>query len=186
MIDLSQPVARLKDHLMAGAIRQDGPFTLRSGATSSWYLDGRQTTFSGGGARVVAEAVLAHLDPGAVAVGGMTMGADPIAVSTALVSTDRGRPLNAFSIRKETKDHGTGGRLVGPVRSGDQVTILEDTTTTTGAFVEAIDAAEAAGLVVIQAICLVDRSGTLAVETMTARGIPYVALLNPELLGLDA
>jgi len=184
--DLSQPVARLKEHLMAGAIRQDGPFTLRSGATSSWYLDGRQTTFSGSGARLVAEAVLSHLDPGAVAVGGMTMGADPIAVSAALVSTDLGRPLNAFSIRKEAKDHGTGGRLVGPVKAGDQVTILEDTTTTTGAFIEAIDAAEAGGLLVIQAICLVDRSGQLAAKTMAARGIPYVALLSPELLGLEA
>lgn len=185
MIDLSQPVARLKDHLLVDAIRQDGPFTLRSGATSSWYLDGRQTTFHGSGARLVAEAVLSRLDPGAVAVGGMTMGADPIAVSTALVSTDLGRPLNAFSIRKEAKDHGIGGRLVGPVRSGDRVAILEDTTTTTGAFMEAIDAAEAAGLMVIQAICLVDRSSSLATETMAARGIPYVALLNPETLGLD-
>lgn len=170
---------------MAAAIRQDGPFTLRSGATSSWYLDGRQTTFSGGGSRLVAEAVLSVLDSSAVAVGGMTMGADPIAVATALVSTDLGRPLNAFSIRKEVKDHGTGGRLVGPVQSGDRVTILEDTTTTTGAFMQAVDAAEAAGLLVIQAICLVDRSGSLATETMAARRIPYVALLNPVLLGLD-
>ena len=186
MNDLSQPVARLKAHLMANAIRQDGPFTLRSGATSSWYLDGRQTTFNGGGARLVAEAVLSCLDPGAVAVGGMTMGADPIAVAAALVSTDQGRPLNAFSIRKVAKDHGTGGRLVGPVEAGDPVTILEDTTTTTGAFIEAIDAAEADGLLVIQAICLVDRSGPLASETMAARKIPYVALLSPELLGLGA
>ncbi len=185
-MDLSEPVRRLKEHLMADAIRQDGPFTLRSGAISSWYLDGRQTTFNGRGARLVGEAVLSRLDQDAVAVGGMTMGADPIAVASAMLSTDDRRPLNAFSIRKEAKDHGTGGRLVGPVKSGDRVAILEDTTTTTGAFMEAIDAAEADGLVVIQAICLVDRSSGLATEKMAARGIPYVALLTPETLGLGA
>lgn len=169
---------------MTNAIRTDGPFTLRSGATSSWYLDGRQTTFDGRGARLVAGAVLSRLDDDPVAIGGMTMGADPIAVATALVATDRGRPLKAFSIRKAAKDHGTGGRLVGPVVAGDRVVILEDTTTTTGAFIEAVDAAEAGGLVVVQAICLVDRSGGLAAEKMAARGIPYVALLTPETLGL--
>jgi len=180
---LSDEVSELKEHLMNNAIRTDGPFTLRSGATSSWYLDGRQTTFDGRGARLVAGAVLSRLDDDLVAVGGMTMGADPIAVASAMVATDRGRPLKAFSIRKAAKDHGTGGRLVGPVVDGDRVAILEDTTTTTGAFMEAIDAAEAGGLVVVQAICLVDRSDGLATEKMAARGVPYVALLTPETLG---
>ena len=125
--------ARLVSHLKEHALRTDGPFTLRSGATSSWYLDARKSTFDGEGAAAVGEAVLEALDPDAVAVGGMTMGADPIAVATALLATQRGRPMRAFSIRKQAKDHGTGGRLVGPVHPGDRVVILEDTTTTGGA-----------------------------------------------------
>ena len=182
---LSPEVERLKQHLMNKAIRTDGPFTLRSGAVSSWYLDGRQTTFDGVGARVVAEAVIPFLADAIVAVGGMTMGADPIAVAIALVASDQGRMLNAFSIRKETKGHGTGGRLVGPVGVGSRVVILEDTTSTTGAFMDAIDAAQEDGLVVVQALCLVDRSGGLATEKMAARAIPYRALLTPQLLGLE-
>ena len=185
MSEFPLTVSALRDHLMSNSIRTDGPFTLRSGAISSWYLDGRQSTFNGEGARVVAEAVLEVLDPTVVAVGGMTMGADPIAVATALVGADRGLSLNAFSIRKESKGHGTGGRLVGPAREGDLVAIVEDTTSTTGAFMEAIEAALADGLVVVQAICLVDRSGDLATTKMAERSIPYVALLTPELLGLD-
>ncbi len=183
--NLSPEVERLKRHLKERAIRTDGPFTLRSGAVSSWYLDGRQTTFDGAGARLVAEAVIPFLADDIEAVGGMTMGADPIAVAVALIASDRGRPLNAFSIRKDAKAHGTGGRLVGPVAVGHRVAILEDTTSTTGAFMEAIDAAEAGGLVVVQALCLVDRSGGLAAEKMSARKIPYLALLTPQLLDLE-
>lgn len=167
------------------AVRTDGPFTLRSGKVSSWYLDGRQTTFNGAGARLVAEAVMEQLADGVVAVGGMTMGADPIAIATALVSTDHGRPLNAFSIRKTAKEHGTGGRLVGPVRSGDRVCIVEDTTTTGGAITEAIESALEGGLIISQVVCLVDRSAGIAAEYLADRDIPYVALLTPQSLGVE-
>ena len=95
-------------HLKTYAVRTDGPFTLRSGATSSWYLDGRQVTFDGDGAWLVGRAVFEALDPEVEAVGGMTMGADPIAIATAMVSSEAGRPLKAFSIRKEAKGHGAG------------------------------------------------------------------------------
>ncbi|MGA7228061.1 MAG: orotate phosphoribosyltransferase, partial [Acidimicrobiia bacterium] len=87
----------LIDHLRAHALRTDGPYKLRSGATSDWYLDARQTTFNGEGAGIVAEAVLEVLDPEVEATGGMTMGADPIAVAVALTAHTRGRELNAFS-----------------------------------------------------------------------------------------
>ncbi len=131
---------------------------------------------------LVAEAVLEVLDPGVEAVGGMTMGADPIAVATA---THSGGRLNAFSIRKADKDHGTGGRLVGPVTSGQRVAILEDTTTTGGAFLEAVDVAESSGLVVVQAISLFDRSGGTVGSLMASRSLPYVALVLPADLGVD-
>lgn len=176
--------AKLVSHLKEHALRTDGPFTLRSGASSSWYLDARKTTFDGEGAAAVAEAVLEALDGSADAVGGMTMGADPIAVATAMLATARGRPLRAFSIRKAVKDHGTGGRLVGPVEAGDRVAILEDTTTTGGAAAEAAEVATAEGLEVIQVIALVDRSGGRAAARFAATGVPYRALVEPSDLGV--
>ncbi len=172
-------------HLREHGLRTDGPFTLRSGDVSSWYLDARQTTFSGTGAWLVGEAVLRALDDGIEAVGGMTMGADPIAMATAMVATSLGRSLSAFSIRKEAKDHGAGGRLVGPVGPGTIVAILEDTTTTGGAAAEAADAAMAVGLEVAQAVALVDRSDGKAAREFTARNIPYTALVSPYDLGVE-
>jgi len=165
-------------------LRTDGPFLLRSGIESDWYLDARRTTFDGAGARLVAEAVLDVLASGVQAVGGMTMGADPIAVSTAIVGTEQGRDLRAFSIRKQGKDHGVRGRLVGAVSPGDSVAVLEDTTSTGGALAEAVDVAVGQGLVVIQAIALVDRSGTVAARLMAEREVPYVALVRPADLGV--
>jgi orotate phosphoribosyltransferase len=179
------PADSLIEHLRMYALRTDGPFTLRSGAVSSWYLDARQTTFSGEGAWLVGNEILAVIDQAAQAIGGMTMGADPIAVATAMAAENVGRELSAFSIRKEAKDHGTGGRVVGPVVAGTKVVILEDTTTTGSAALEATDAAEAEGLEVIQAVALVDRSGGLAERAFKARGIPYVALVTPSDLGVD-
>jgi len=171
-------------HLIEHSLRTDGPFLLRSGIESDWYLDARRTTFDGAGARLVAEAVLDVLASGVQAVGGMTMGADPIAVSTAIVGTERGLDLRAFSIRKQGKDHGVRGRLVGAVSPGDSVAVLEDTTSTGGALAEAVDVAVGQGLVVIQAIALVDRSGTVAARLMAERGVPYVALVRPADLGV--
>lgn len=179
------PRDSLIEHLRRHALRTDGPFTLRSGATSDWYLDARQTTFDGEGAWIVAEAVLEVLDPAVEAVGGLTMGADPIAVATSMVAGRRGRHLKAFSIRKEAKGHGTGGRLVGPVSAGAKVAILEDTTTTGSAAAEAADVALSEGLQVIQAISLVDRSGTAAAAAFEARQVPYHALLTPTDLGVS-
>jgi orotate phosphoribosyltransferase len=176
----------LVEHLKTHALRTDGPFTLRSGAVSSWYLDARQTTFDGEGAWVVGRAVYEVLAPEVEAVGGMTMGADPIAIATAMVAAEDGRALRAFSIRKTAKDHGTGGRLVGPVGTGAKVAILEDTTTTGGAAVEAARHALEEGLVIVQAIALVDRSDGLAAGNFAVLGIPHVALATPFDLGVDA
>ena len=167
------------------AVRTDGPFVLRSGETSDWYIDARQTTFSGEGARVVGAAVAAEVPDGATAVGGMTMGADPIAIATAMVASESGRSLAAFSIRKSAKDHGTGGRLVGPVASGDNVVALEDTTTTGSALVEAIDALLAEGVNVVRAIALVDRSNGAARARVEELGVPYIALTTPADLGVE-
>ncbi len=181
---MSDFLGGLAEHLRTHAVRTDGPFTLASGAVSPWYIDARRTTFDGAGATSVGRAVIASLHPGVVAVGGMTMGADPMAVAAAIVAAGEGRDLRAFSIRKAPKDHGTGGRLVGAVRRGDAVAILEDTTTTGSALLEAISVAAEAGLEVVQAIALVDRSGGVVGEALSDRGIPYRSLVSLEDLGL--
>ena len=173
----------LADHLRAHAVRTDGPFVLRSGRVSDWYLDARQTTFSGDGARLVGAAIWVCLDE-VDAVGGMTMGADPIAVATAIHAAEQGHPLKAFSIRKVDKDHGTGGRLVGPVRTGDRLAILEDTTTTGGSLMEALAVSERAGLHVVQVVVLVDRSRGSAGRQVAERGVSYTAVFRPEDLGV--
>lgn len=174
----------LRLHLVVHALRTDGPFTLRSGQVSDWYLDARRTTFDGEGATLVGGAVLEVLDGGVRGIGGMTMGADPIAVATAVVAHREGRRLVAFSVRKKEKTHGTGGRLVGPVEAGEPVAVVEDTTTTGGALREAIAVAREHGLRVVQAVALVDRSDGAVAEQMKAAGLPYTALLRPADLGV--
>jgi len=178
------PVPRdLAAHLREHALRT-GEFVLRSGERSTWYIDARSTTFSGEGAALTADAVLAVLDPQVNAVGGPTQGADPIAVAVALVGTSRGRSLKAFSVRAQAKDHGTGGRLVGPIAPGDRAAVLEDTTTTGGSLLGVVDVLAAAGITVVQAIVLVDRSGGRAAAACAARGIPFCGLLGPGDLGV--
>jgi orotate phosphoribosyltransferase len=139
---------------------------------------------SGAGAQIVGKAVLEVLDPEVQAAGGMTMGADPIAVAVALTAHLEHRKLNAFSVRKTTKQYGVVGRLVGPVSAGMTVAILDDTTTTGGAALEAAEAATAAGLQVVQAIALFDRSDGRAAEAFQEQSIPYTALLQPRDLGV--
>jgi orotate phosphoribosyltransferase len=172
-------------HLVDHAVRTDGPFTLSSGAISDWYIDARQTTFDGPGAVLVGRCVAEVMHESVTAVGGMTMGADPVAVATAVVSAMDDRPLAAFSIRKAAKDHGTGGRLVGPVGRGDRALVVEDTTTTGRTLVEAIEVLRAEGVGVVQALALVDRSGGAAAGAVAELDVPFVGLVTPEDLGVE-
>jgi len=184
-IDCETCMEALIAHLRQNALRTDGPFVLSSGAKSDWYLDARQTTYSGEGARLVGRAILKVLDESVLAVGGMTMGADPVAMAVAMMSVEGPRSLRAFSIRKEAKDHGAGGRLVGPVAAGDTVAVVEDTVTTGSAMLEAIDVLTEAGIRVVQAISVVDRSGGAAGRRIGQRGIPFMTLLRPADLGVE-
>lgn len=171
----------LVDHLLEHAVRTDGPFTLRSGEVSDWYIDARQTAFDGAGARLVGAAVGELLPAGTTAVGGLTMGADPVAMATAMMADP---PLKAFSIRKEAKDHGTGGRLVGPIFPNDRVVVVEDTTTTGGALMEAIDVLRAEGIAILAACALVDRSSGQVAARLASEGIDYHAVVVPRDLGV--
>ena len=121
------------------------------------------------------------LDPAVTAVGGLTMGADPVAIATALLHDP---PLAAFSIRKAAKDHGTGGRIVGPVSKEHIVAVVDDTTTTGSSFVEAIGVLQAEGIEVVQALVVVDRSDGAAAQRCAELGVPFRAAILPIDLGI--
>ncbi len=171
----------LVDHLKTHALRTDGPFTLSSGGTSDWYLDGRQTTYSGEGSRLVARCVHAIADRSATAIGGLTMGADPVAIAAAVLAEPA---LKSFSVRKAAKGHGTGGRLVGPLAADDRAIVVDDTTTTGGSLIEAIEVLRDAGVDVVQAIVVVDRSRGEARRRVASFGVPFEAIVLPADLGV--
>ena len=125
---LSSSLAALRDHVLQHAVKR-GDFTLKSGAKSSWFLDTKQTACRPEGIVLVADAMLDVIPPEATAIGGLTMGADPVAFGVAAIGATRGRQLRSFSVRKEAKDHGVTGRLAGALQPGDRVVITEDTVT---------------------------------------------------------
>ena len=128
--------------------------------------------------------VLSVIPPEVDAIGGLTMGADPVAFVTAGVAATRGRMLRAFSVRKEAKDHGGGGRIAGALDPGDRVVVTEDTVTRGTSLLEAARAVTEAGAVPVLLVAVVDRGGT--VEAMAAEeGIPFRALLTAPDLGFD-
>ena len=131
-----------------------GEFTLASGKRSDFYVDVRQTSLHSQGSWLIAQELLEQLDPTIVGIGGLTMGADPLACATAAVSHSQGRELHALLIRKESKGHGTGQYVEGLANfaPGAPVVVVEDTTTTGGSLLTAIERAEEAGLKVIQCI----------------------------------
>lgn len=137
-----------------------GDFTLASGKKSSFYFDSKRTTLQPEGAWLTARAVLRVIrDRGidAQAIGGLTLGADPIVCPVAALSHVDGPPLRAFIVRKEAKEHGTGRRIEGLLEPGSRVVIVDDVVTTAGSTLQAIEAARDAGHTVVAVICLVDR-----------------------------
>ena len=133
---------------------------------------------------LVAEGVLSVIPDEVTAIGGLTMGADPVAFVTAGIASTKGRMLKAFSVRKEVKDHGGGGRIAGALDRGDRVVVTEDTVTRGTSLLEAAHAVAEAGAVPVLLVAVVDRGGT--VEAMAAaEGIPFRALLTAPDLGFD-
>lgn len=171
--------ARLLELLREHSV-QRGTFQLASGGTTDLYLDVRQTTLNGEGAAIVGRMVLRALKPEVVGVGGPTLGADPVACSASAWSTALlGRPIHGFLIRKEAKGHGTkryveGMSSLGP---GAKVCVVEDTTTTGGSLLQAIERAREAGLDVVQCLCVVDRQAG-AVERFAEAGLELESLVT--------
>ena len=177
----AQTYVELRDHLLTHSVKT-GDFTLKSGRKSSWFIDSKQTVCRPEAMVLVADAVLSVIPPEATAIGGLTMGADPVAFVTAGVAATRGRPLKAFSVRKETKDHGAGGRIAGALDPGDKVVVTEDTVTRGTSLLEAAHAVQEAGGEVVLLVAVVDRGGT--VEAMAAaEGLAFRAILTAPDLG---
>ena len=183
--DAPPPVdADLKARL-AGLVRElavkHGTFTLASGATASYYVDARVPTLHREAAPLIG-LLLQQLtaDWQFEAVGGLTLGADPVALAMLHAP---GRPLDAFVVRKATKDHGTAKRIEGPSVSGRRVLAVEDTSTTGGSVLQAVDELERAGATVVGVATVIDRA-TGAAEAIAVRGLPYRYLLGLDDLGL--
>lgn len=164
--------------LLAARSAKRGTFTLASGRQSSLYIDARMTSMSPDGLAIIGPLGLTAIrDAGwdAMAVGGLTMGADPIACAVSYASASSTTPLRAFTVRKEPKVHGTGKLIEGPFREGDRVVVIEDTVTTGGSAKKAIAAVRAAGGTVVGVLALVDREEG-GREALEAEGVPVIAL----------
>ena len=171
----------LRDHVLRHSLKT-GSFTLKSGAKSSWFLDTKQTACRSDGVLLMADVALSIIPGDVVAIGGLTMGADPVAYGIAAVAATRGRGLRSFSVRKEAKDHGVTGRIAGALMPGDRVVITEDTVTRGTSLMEAVDAVIAFGAIPIFITVVVDRGGTCAAMA-AERGIAYEPMLTALDLG---
>ena len=162
-----------------------GDFTLASGKKASYYLDGKQITLEAQGLRLVAEGLLDLLEGVEfAAIGGMSIGADPIIGAVLTVAAERGQTLAGFLIRKEAKGHGTNKYVEGPVEPGAPVVVVDDVVTTGGSSLLAVDRIEQFGNKVVQVVGIVDRMEGGA-ENFAARDLPFSALLTIEDFGIS-
>ena len=182
----SQIIAELVPLITAKALRR-GAFRLASGREASFYLDAKQVVLDARGSMLVGRAILdllrAH-GPLPAAVGGMSIGADPVTSAVVTMAGVDGFDLRGFMVRKEPKDHGTKRYSEGPVAPGEKVVIVEDVTTTGGSSLLAIDRAIEFGLVVERVVTVIDRLAG-ATATLAARGIPLDALVTIRDLGIE-
>jgi len=160
-----------------------GNFKLSSGGTSDYYIDCRLTTLDARGALLTGQTVLEELAArrwNADAIGGLTMGADPIVVATSVISAQQGRPIHGFLVRKAEKTHGTGQRIEGFREKPARVVIVDDVCTTGASTIQAIEAAREYGFEIAGVMCLVEREeagGRTNVEQAAAPA-PFVSLFT--------
>lgn len=174
------------DQLLLERSVRRGDFVLASGQRSSYYIDCRLTTMSAPGMVLIGRLGLAAIRQAGWtpdAVGGLTMGADPVSYAIAAASAGTPSPVDAFSVRKEAKQHGTGQQIEGNFRPGARVVVVEDVITSGGSALKAIEAVTAAGGQVLGVLAVVDREqgGRARLE---AAGHAVVALTTSSALGL--
>src|SRR3954447_17178080 len=161
-----------------------GKVTLSSGREADFYVDLRRVTLSGRAAPLVGRVLLdLTKDLDFDAVGGLTMGADPVATAMLHAAAAQGRVLDAFVVRKEAKAHGMQKRIEGPDISGRRVLVLEDTSTTGGSPLNALQAVREAGATPVAVVVIADRA-TGAAEKIEAEGVPYRYAYSVQDLGL--
>jgi orotate phosphoribosyltransferase len=174
-----------REELLAGIKAKGivhGDFQLSSGGRATSYVDLRRVTLDGRLAPLVGRVLLtATAELSYDAVGGLTLGADPLATAMLHAAASRGTPVDAFVVRKEGKAHGLQRRIEGPDVAGRRVLALEDTSTTGSSVLNAVDALEEAGAEVIGVAVIVDRG---ARSKVVERGLPYVAVYELDELGL--
>jgi orotate phosphoribosyltransferase len=183
----ASPVIRELIGLVEAKALKRGTFRLASGREASFYLDAKQVVLDAHGAMLVGRAILERLrslGPLPAAVGGMSIGADPITSAVITMAGIEGLPLKGFMVRKEPKDHGTKKYVEGPVEPGQRVVIVEDVTTTGGSSLLAIDRVHEFGLVVERVVTVIDRLAG-AKDAFAARGIPLESLVTIRDLGLE-
>ena len=155
-----------------------GDFTLASGKKSTYYLDGKQISLHSTGLRLVSEGLLKLLEGVEFsAIGGMTIGADPIVGGVLVAAAEQGRSLDGFLVRKEPKGHGTQRYIEGPVVPGSKVVVIDDVVTTGGSALLAVDRIVEFGCEVVCVVGIVDRKEGGAAN-FAARGLPFRSLLT--------
>jgi orotate phosphoribosyltransferase len=159
-----------------------GDVILSSGQRANWYIDLRRVLLAGSAAPLAGRVMLAATaDLSYDAVGGLTLGADPVATAMMHAAAAQGRTLDAFVVRKQSKTHGLQRRIEGPDVGGRRVLAVEDTSTTGGSVLTAVDALMEAGAEVVGVAVIVERG---ARERVTQRGLPYRAVFEMADLGL--
>ena len=164
-----------------------GTFTLASGKTASYYLDAKQVLLDAHGSMIVGKAILERLTHHSClpqAVGGMSIGADPVTSAVVTMAGVAEIPIKGFMVRKEAKGHGMQRYVEGPVEKGQHVVVLEDVITTGGSSLLAIERIHEFGLVVDRVITVIDRLAG-AEQTLAAQGIPLESLVTIQDLGLS-
>ena len=181
---MNDPRSQLIDHIVSDAVFR-GDFTLTSGRKADFYVDLRRVSLDHRVAPLIGSVMLDLIEdvPDVSAVGGLTMGADPIAAAILHQGAARGRHYDAFVVRKEPKDHGRGRQVEGPDVEGKRVIVVEDTSTTGGSPLAAIAALERAGAIIAAVAVVVDRD-TGAREVIEGAGYSYLAALSLNDLGL--
>ena len=187
-----EQIAQTKSQLLAlidelAVVR--GKVTLSSGKEADYYLDLRRITLDHRSAPLVGDVMLDLFEEHGLlndldAAGGLTMGADPVGTAIMHASVQRNTPVDAFVVRKQAKEHGMGRRVEGPDVKGKRVIAVEDTSTTGGSVLTAVEALREAGANVVAVAVVMDR-GTGAQERVEAEGLPYLIALSSADLGLE-
>lgn len=187
-----EQIAQTKSQLLAlidelAVVR--GKVTLSSGKEADYYLDLRRITLDHRSAPLVGDVMLDLFEEHGLlndldAAGGLTMGADPVGTAIMHASVQRNTPVDAFVVRKQAKEHGMGRRVEGPDVKGKRVIAVEDTSTTGGSVLTAVEALREAGANVVAVAVVMDR-GTGAKERVEAEGLTYLIALSSADLGLE-